>query len=183
LMILLFYYYFVLHLSYLFRLCYLFCSLCDSYIYLIYFFFFFFFFQAEDGIRDYKVTGVQFFFSSRRRHTRLQGDWSSDVCSSDLQVDQLPVVRLAQQLLYLSRLDRRFVPLDLRHRLAELLRAHRAGLPAQPTDGLLDEAERAVQGKRAAAPFPGGREGGRLVRRDRLCARLTLVTPPPTPPP
>src|ERR1022692_5222096 len=24
-----------------------------------------------------------FFFSSRRRHTRLQGDWSSDVCSSD----------------------------------------------------------------------------------------------------
>src|SRR5256885_3569436 len=27
-----------------------------------------------------------FFFSSRRRHTRLQGDWSSDVCSSDLNI-------------------------------------------------------------------------------------------------
>src|SRR5256885_679893 len=27
---------------------------------------------------------VVFLFSSRRRHTRLQGDWSSDVCSSDL---------------------------------------------------------------------------------------------------
>src|SRR6266446_9776631 len=27
-----------------------------------------------------------FFFSSRRRHTRLQGDWSSDVCSSDLAI-------------------------------------------------------------------------------------------------
>src|ERR1039457_3310596 len=27
---------------------------------------------------------VFFFFSSRRRHTRLQGEWSSDVCSSDL---------------------------------------------------------------------------------------------------
>src|ERR1022692_2936140 len=26
-----------------------------------------------------------FFFSSRRRHRRLQGDWSSDVCSSDLE--------------------------------------------------------------------------------------------------
>src|SRR5205807_6230696 len=25
----------------------------------------------------------RFVFSSRRRHTRLQGDWSSDVCSSD----------------------------------------------------------------------------------------------------
>src|SRR5256885_11907876 len=29
-----------------------------------------------------------FFFSSRRRHTRLQGDWSSDVCSSDLEALQ-----------------------------------------------------------------------------------------------
>src|SRR5690242_21713345 len=27
---------------------------------------------------------VYFFFSSRRRHTRLTCDWSSDVCSSDL---------------------------------------------------------------------------------------------------
>src|SRR2546430_3885710 len=26
-----------------------------------------------------------FFFSSRRRHTRFDCDWSSDVCSSDLQ--------------------------------------------------------------------------------------------------
>ena len=27
---------------------------------------------------------MYFFFSSRRRHTRLRRDWSSDVCSSDL---------------------------------------------------------------------------------------------------
>src|SRR5437879_13581579 len=27
---------------------------------------------------------MRFFFSSRRRHTRYIGDWSSDVCSSDL---------------------------------------------------------------------------------------------------
>src|SRR4051812_50011974 len=27
-----------------------------------------------------------FFFSSRRRHTRLTCDWSSDVCSSDLEI-------------------------------------------------------------------------------------------------
>src|SRR5256885_6215526 len=31
-----------------------------------------------------RVVFFVFFFSSRRRHTRLQGDWSSDVCSSDL---------------------------------------------------------------------------------------------------
>src|SRR5258706_1550907 len=29
-------------------------------------------------------TEHSFFFSSRRRHTRLVSDWSSDVCSSDL---------------------------------------------------------------------------------------------------
>src|ERR1039457_6462554 len=29
------------------------------------------------------------FFSSRRRHPTLQGDWSSDVCSSDLHAHQV----------------------------------------------------------------------------------------------
>src|SRR5437879_6663382 len=41
--------------------------LCMYDFFFIFFFFFFF-----------------FFFSSRRRHTRYIGDWSSDVCSSDL---------------------------------------------------------------------------------------------------
>src|SRR6266480_7963480 len=36
-----------------------------------------------------------FFFSSRRRHTRLTCDWSSDVCSSDLTVPE-DVMRLDQ---------------------------------------------------------------------------------------
>src|SRR5699024_11898579 len=31
-----------------------------------------------------------FFFSSRRRHTRSKRDWSSDVCSSDLELHDLP---------------------------------------------------------------------------------------------
>src|SRR2546430_3975369 len=34
-----------------------------------------------------------FFFSSRRRHTRFDCDWSSDVCSSDLADGQSLVVR------------------------------------------------------------------------------------------
>src|SRR5437762_12739739 len=42
---------------------------CLVLLLLLLLFFFFFFF---------------FFFSSRRRHTRYIGDWSSDVCSSDL---------------------------------------------------------------------------------------------------
>src|SRR5260221_322598 len=56
----------------------------------------YFFFQAEDGIRDHCVTGVQtcvFFFSSRRRHTRSLCDWSSDVCSSDLDFWPRPRIR------------------------------------------------------------------------------------------
>src|SRR2546426_9337828 len=43
----------------------------------------------QTGLRNFLNSSKQrrvycFFFSSRRRHTRLQGDWSSDVCSSDL---------------------------------------------------------------------------------------------------
>src|SRR5256885_14556564 len=41
---------------------------------------------------------VMFFFSSRRRHTRLQGDWSSDVCSSDLRMRTHGHLHLAQVL-------------------------------------------------------------------------------------
>src|SRR5436189_4541967 len=37
-----------------------------------------------------------FFFSSRRRHTRYIGDWSSDVCSSDLQPVLLQVAQETQ---------------------------------------------------------------------------------------
>src|SRR2546430_5688681 len=33
-------------------------------------------------MREYVIS--VFFFSSRRRHTRFDCDWSSDVCSSDL---------------------------------------------------------------------------------------------------
>src|SRR5436189_6253025 len=37
-----------------------------------------------------------FFFSSRRRHTRYIGDWSSDVCSSDLWAEA-PVAKAASR--------------------------------------------------------------------------------------
>src|SRR5688572_32023357 len=35
-----------------------------------------------------------FFFSSRRRHTRFDCDWSSDVCSSDLDAQLLQLMKL-----------------------------------------------------------------------------------------
>src|SRR2546426_8247309 len=43
-----------------------------------------FIFKVKTGDEIIREVGFIFFFSSRRRHTRLQGDWSSDVCSSDL---------------------------------------------------------------------------------------------------
>src|SRR5256885_4990638 len=39
---------------------------------------------ALQGWRKGRMYMLLLFFASRRRHTRLQGDWSSDVCSSDL---------------------------------------------------------------------------------------------------
>src|SRR5256885_8174309 len=47
-------------------------------------------FPCVGGVRS----NFFFFFSSRRRHTRLQGDWSSDVCSSDLPAPFVPVVHV-----------------------------------------------------------------------------------------
>src|SRR5688572_11786034 len=44
--------------------------------------------RVKDGTKYPAVMlthGVNFLFSSRRRHTRFDCDWSSDVCSSDLQ--------------------------------------------------------------------------------------------------
>src|SRR5256886_5103335 len=39
---------------------------------------------SYDGCRNSRQDDFIFFFSSRRRHTRFDCDWSSDVCSSDL---------------------------------------------------------------------------------------------------
>src|SRR5256886_3068805 len=39
---------------------------------------------SNRGAVSIEATMLFFFFSSRRRHTRFDCDWSSDVCSSDL---------------------------------------------------------------------------------------------------
>src|SRR5574341_1238513 len=68
---------------------------------------------------------LSFFFSSRRRHTSLVGDWSSDVCSSDL---PQPVVRHERRRSHVPRLpgDRR--PLAARQlRRGAAQREHRGG--------------------------------------------------------
>src|SRR5256886_12180157 len=46
-----------------------------------------------------------FFFSSRRRHTRFDCDWSSDVCSSDLAFKHRPAHSAAMADAAMNRLD------------------------------------------------------------------------------
>src|SRR5438093_4173830 len=45
--------------------------------------------ELRDRCRVCALWDFMFFFSSRRRHTRLVSDWSSDVCSSDLAVGRV----------------------------------------------------------------------------------------------
>src|SRR3989454_8588317 len=64
-----------------------------------------------------------FFFSSRRRHTRLQGDWSSDVCSSDLTGQLAKTDRLDAGILALFAERVRPTPRPLPDGAAQLLDA------------------------------------------------------------
>src|SRR5207248_6007286 len=61
------------------------------------------------------------FFSSRRRHTRSYGDWSSDVCSSDLNnrptTTPMPLPASPSDIPYDTKIDitpRELAPSDLR---------------------------------------------------------------------
>src|SRR5207248_5512901 len=61
------------------------------------------------------------FFSSRRRHTRSYGDWSSDVCSSDLLRPHGVVVRRHE------RVERNVLTGVPVHRRSRVRRSHWAG--------------------------------------------------------
>src|SRR5437879_9647143 len=68
-----------------------------------------------------------FFFSSRRRHTRYIGDWSSDVCSSDLLAVAEQVVGRAQPRSEVVRPVRQVFLLGEKPRRGEPPGAHRRG--------------------------------------------------------
>src|SRR5256885_13381500 len=73
-------------------------------------------------------TFVVFFFSSRRRHTRLQGDWSSDVCSSDLNTPYVNSVAAQQQPVFPGDLaiEERLASIMRWNALAMVVRANQA---------------------------------------------------------
>src|SRR5712664_2601632 len=53
--------------------------------------------KGVQRVRDARDPADPFLFSSRRRHTRSDRDWSSDVCSSDLGVHPHPLRRRPQR--------------------------------------------------------------------------------------
>ena len=71
---------------------------CDYFFFLFVFCFFVFF------VFLFFCFFVFFFFSSRRRHTRYIGDWSSDVCSSDLSNDRMEYTVIGDPVNLASRL-------------------------------------------------------------------------------
>src|SRR5256885_8265707 len=72
-----------------------------------------------------------FFFSSRRRHTRLQGDWSPDVCSSDLMRDvEVAGATATVWVLWGLDLQPSLVLTDERRRFIGVLDADRLVLPS-----------------------------------------------------
>src|SRR5699024_11636378 len=60
---------------------------------------------------------MDFFFSSRRRHTRSKRDWSSDVCSSDLRSESTPSTAVGEWI-------RRRVPMTTSLTSLETILAH-----------------------------------------------------------
>src|SRR5256885_7127912 len=100
-----------------------------------------------------------FFFSSRRRHTRLQGDWSSDVCSSDLQAGPRLCIARAQGARSCTdphRLAGSFLEVfpDAELSPSRLREGRRGGGLARHVDGpALSEHEWTRDGLRASLPF------------------------------
>src|SRR5437867_5556571 len=92
------------------------------------------------------------FFSSRRRHTRSYGDWSSDVCSSDLDL----------QLLEIFPLERLQI---VRHRNISRCRIQRivTGNGSQEEGGILH-----IFCNRSDLIERGGKEIGRASCRERV---------------
>src|SRR6266498_4980619 len=100
-------------------------------------------------------THYDFFFSSRRRHTRCGRDWSSDVCSSDL----TPILGISGT--PPPGAGRRAPPREPRRK-----RALRIGIPPGADDGVLyggggaDEVGIGTSSSSSASPGRGGRGGG-----------------------
>src|SRR5438093_11069668 len=110
-----------------------------------------------------------FFFSSRRRHTRLVSDWSSDVCSSDLDaVDRHSILRARD--LRARDPDEECCD-DQQHRVA-------LGVPTGDAVHVLERAAIGSNGRQDPMPLP---PVAALCRPCRLRFSPSATTTPPPP--
>src|SRR2546430_7724413 len=105
-----------------------------------------------------------FFFSSRRRHTRFDCDWSSDVCSSDLAPARWPATRGRPR-----RRAQRPLPSITIATWREELCGIKSVLKknASPLTGGVNQRFHVIQVALQRAP-PGGGEIGRASCRERV---------------
>src|SRR5437762_11467835 len=125
---------------------------------------------------------LYFFFSSRRRHTRYIGDWSSDVCSSDLSGlnETHPLVR--QLYATLERILRPIVDAEEHRAGARLMRAGKE-IAARDEVGLraLNDALRAAFDAPGRAGFGRGGAASDEQPIERQQQRHTVSAPPAPP--
>src|SRR5207248_8083836 len=107
-----------------------------------------------------------FFFSSRRRHTRSYGDWSSDVCSSDLPLTSATVsvvgTRLSAQSDGAGRYTLTGVPVG-----PQRLRARMLGYAPADTSVVLVEGEETEIGRASCRERVQKSEGGRGTEKKK----------------
>src|SRR5205807_3997121 len=93
---------------------------------------------------------------SRRRHTSLQGDWSSDVCSTDLEKTFTATTKLAQQI---TSTETKICAVDLN------INEHIAVCTIQTVEGTI-LATRFIGGGREIAGFRKSRSEERRVGKE-----------------
>src|SRR2546422_1451033 len=98
-----------------------------------------------------KLWKQNFFFSSRRRHTRCSRDWSSDVCSSDLRARVVTLAggirfRMTPYMSFRAEFEEEYAVLEIyqnQHMTAGLTWVFGGGVPADSDgDGVLDLRDR-----------------------------------------
>src|SRR6266403_1226765 len=110
-----------------------------------------------------------FFFSSRRRHTRSLRDWSSDVCSSDL--DHRSELQGLEGSVARRVCNTVLCPADDFTAVV-----HRRGIAVEPSWKWRKRRHLTVRPSKALTYFPGwGPRSEETVARKIICRLLTLI--------
>src|SRR5690606_40859675 len=106
-----------------------------------------------------------FFFSSRRRHTRFSRDWSSDVCSSDLEREVHRIVEVDADTL--DYLDEEVGRHPATYEAGKIDEARFARLYEAPIDAVIDEVIKI--GRASCRERASSSAGGAVSRQTRPC--------------